>query len=302
MKRLTSVLAVATVVAVCFLSSSVAHAQATRTWVSGVGDDANPCSRTAPCKTFAGAISKTAAGGEISALDPGGFGAVTITKSITINGDGTLAGILASFVNGIVINAGNNDVIVLRSLSLNGGGSLGLSGVRIINAGHVRIENSTIQNFANFGIEGANGVNPVQVTVSNVSITQSGVGIKQANLANGSLIVSNTRINKGTTGIDVLGGIANVTNAVVVHQTVNGMAAQNAAVLNVTRSLVTSNNNGVNAVTAGATINLSDNDIFSNNANGVAVAGGATCNRFQNNRIFGNLMNILGVCTAQNPQ
>src|SRR3954452_3521594 len=70
------------------------HAQATRTWVSGVGDDANPCSRTAPCKTFAGAISKTADKGEISVLDPGGFGAVTITKGITINGEGTLAGIL----------------------------------------------------------------------------------------------------------------------------------------------------------------------------------------------------------------
>src|SRR2546421_7915819 len=79
--------------------STMAQAQATRTWVSGVGDDANPCSRTAPCKTFAGAISKTAAGGEISVLDPGGFGAVTITKAITIDGEGTLAGILNATVN-----------------------------------------------------------------------------------------------------------------------------------------------------------------------------------------------------------
>ena len=70
------------------VAGSLAHAQATRTWVSGVGDDANPCSRTAPCKTFAGAISKTAAGGEINVLDPGGFGAVTITKSITISSRG----------------------------------------------------------------------------------------------------------------------------------------------------------------------------------------------------------------------
>src|SRR5437762_12810928 len=93
------------------LAASV-QAQATRTWVSGVGDDANPCSRTAPCKTYAGAISKTAAGGEISTLDPGGFGAVTITKSITINGDGTLAGILAAGTNGVIINAGVNDVVV----------------------------------------------------------------------------------------------------------------------------------------------------------------------------------------------
>src|SRR6266568_3695702 len=96
-----------------FAFASMAQAQATRTWVSGVGDDANPCSRTAPCKTFAGAISKTAAGGEISVLDPGGFGAVTITKSITIDGDGTLAGILASLTNGIIVNAGVNDKVVI---------------------------------------------------------------------------------------------------------------------------------------------------------------------------------------------
>ena len=74
-----------------FACAAPAQAQATRTWVSGVGDDANPCSRTAPCKTFAGAISKTAASGEIDCLDPGGFGAVTITKAITIKCDGPTA-------------------------------------------------------------------------------------------------------------------------------------------------------------------------------------------------------------------
>src|SRR5437870_9877862 len=103
--------------------TSVAHGQATRTWVSGVGDDANPCSRTAPCKTFAGAISKTAAGGEIDALDPGGFGTVTITKSITIDGGGgQVASVLASGVNGIIVNAGMNDVVILRNLRINGAG------------------------------------------------------------------------------------------------------------------------------------------------------------------------------------
>src|SRR5207253_8119005 len=87
-----------------FAFASMAQAQATRTWVSGVGDDANPCSRTAPCKTFAGAISKTAKDGEISVLDPGGFGAVTITKAITIDGGGgQVASVLVSGTNGIVI-------------------------------------------------------------------------------------------------------------------------------------------------------------------------------------------------------
>src|SRR5205809_7233943 len=103
-----------------FAFAAMAQAQATRTWDSGVGDDANPCSRTAPCKTFAGAISKTAPSGEIDALDPGGVGAVTITKSITLDCSGTFGSILAAGTNGITVNAGVNDRIVLRGLSING--------------------------------------------------------------------------------------------------------------------------------------------------------------------------------------
>src|ERR1700736_5478863 len=109
--------------AACFCAmSSAAQAQATRTWVSGVGDDANPCSRTAPCKTFPGAISKTAAGGEIDALDPGGFGTVNITKSITIECDIGPGSILATSTTGISINANAaSDVIYIRNLNINGG-------------------------------------------------------------------------------------------------------------------------------------------------------------------------------------
>src|SRR5262245_60054141 len=98
--------ACAAVLLVC--AQMPAHAQASRTWVSGLGDDAMPCSRSAPCKTFAGAIGRTIAGGEISVLDPGGYGPVTITKSISIfsdSGSGE-AGILANGVNGIIVAAG----------------------------------------------------------------------------------------------------------------------------------------------------------------------------------------------------
>ncbi len=133
------------------LSASVASAQASRTWVSGVGDDANPCSRTAPCKTFAGAISKTAAGGEISVLDPGGYGAVTITKSITINGTGTLAGILAAGTNGIIINALSSDTVVIKNISIVGFGT-GLNGIRVLNAGAVHVEGVEISGFSQRGI------------------------------------------------------------------------------------------------------------------------------------------------------
>src|SRR6202045_4738960 len=105
------------------LASAPAHAQATRTWVSGVGDDANPCSRTAPCKTFAGAISKTAAAGEINVLDPGGYGAVTITKSIRIISDNIEAGVLVSGTNGIVVNVASTDNVLLDGLDIEGLGT-----------------------------------------------------------------------------------------------------------------------------------------------------------------------------------
>ena len=114
--------------------ASPASAQATRTWVSGVGDDANPCSPTAPCKTFAGAISKTAAAGEINVLDPGGYGAVTITKSIRIISDHIEAGVLVSGTNGIIVNVASTDNVLLDGLDIEGLGT-GLNGVQIIGAG-----------------------------------------------------------------------------------------------------------------------------------------------------------------------
>lgn len=127
-------------------------AQATRTWVSGVGDDANPCSRTAPCKTFAGAISKTAAGGEISVLDPGGYGAVTITKAITIDGGaGIVASVLASGTNGVVVMAGPNDNVILRNLSVNGAG-MGLTGISFRAGRSLRLQNVKVDRFIGPGL------------------------------------------------------------------------------------------------------------------------------------------------------
>jgi parallel beta helix pectate lyase-like protein len=137
--------------------STIAHAQATRTWVSGVGDDVNPCSRTAPCKTFAGTISKTATGGEINVLDPGSFGAVTITKAISIKSDHVEAGTLASGTNGIIINTPAGAKVLLQGLDiegLNGTPSApGLNGVKIISASKVTIQGCSIRNFSQFGVD-----------------------------------------------------------------------------------------------------------------------------------------------------
>jgi hypothetical protein len=128
-----------------------AQAQATRTWVSGVGDDANPCSRTAPCKTFAGAISKTAPGGEINVLDPGGFGAVTITQSISITSVGFEAGVLVSGTNGIIVSVADTDKVLLEGLDIEGLGT-GLDGVKIIGGGKTTIRGCSIRNFTQNGI------------------------------------------------------------------------------------------------------------------------------------------------------
>jgi hypothetical protein len=132
-------------------ATTPASAQATRTWVSGVGDDANPCSRTAPCKTFAGAISKTIANGEINVLDPGGFGAVTITKSITIRSDHIEAGVLVSGTNGINVAAGATDTVVLEGLDIDGVGT-GLNGVNFSSGLQVYIIRCTIRRFTQNGV------------------------------------------------------------------------------------------------------------------------------------------------------
>src|ERR1044071_5172603 len=148
------------VAAFIFAVASMAQAQATRTWVSGVGDDVNPCSRTAPCKTFAGAISKTAAGGEIDALDPGGFGTVTITKSILIDGTNGagFGSILNSGVNGVNVNDSatatpNTIVVRLRNLSINGAGTtLGTNGIVFTSGAQLSVENCRILNDSGDGM------------------------------------------------------------------------------------------------------------------------------------------------------
>ena len=218
---------------VLLLPSTAAQAQATRTWVSGVGDDANPCSRTAPCKTFAGAISKTATNGEISVLDPGGFGAVTITKSISIVAEGAEGGVLAAATNGIIINAGATGVVNLQGLVIEGAGT-GLNGIRVLSAGNVFIRNCIIRGFqagTGLGIDiEPNSLSRVFVTDTAISKNIGGILAKPAaggtarvvldrvhvvnhtgialnsDGANSSMFVNNSNISFNATGFQAING------------------------------------------------------------------------------------------------
>jgi hypothetical protein len=176
MNYFRSALRVSLVVAVISAFASLAQAQATRTWVSGVGDDVNPCSRTAPCKTFNGAMSKTALGGVINAIDSGGFGTVTITKSITIDGSGVLAGILGAMTNGININIGDPKdtakAVRIRGLTIDGVGT-GIQGINVVAANSVTIEDTVIDGFTKNGINALAG----DVYVTNTAIRNNGTGI-----------------------------------------------------------------------------------------------------------------------------
>jgi hypothetical protein len=286
MKALGTVLAV---VALALLAVPAAEAQATRTWVSGVGDDANPCSRTAPCKTFAGAISKTAAGGEISVLDPGGFGAVTITKSITINGEGTLGGILASVVNGVIVNAGVNDKVVLRNISIHAPNN-GLNGVRFLAGRHLILDNVTISGFTTRGVDVALANNG-DFLIRNSRINNCVTGVRATTTSGLALgTIENTTFQGQSTGIDVAGNArVNVHDSVITGHTLNGVIASvGSAVVNIEGTLVGFNSGtGINASVSGSTIRVSNSEIY-NNTTGIAIAGGATVASSGDNRVAGN--------------
>jgi hypothetical protein len=291
--RKTLIFVFIAILTLCF--ASMAQAQATRTWVSGVGDDANPCSRTAPCKTFAGAISKTAIGGEISVLDPGGFGAVTITKSITINGEGTLAGILAAGTVGVIINPSSTSVVTLRNISIHGAGT-GTDGIRILNGAKVNIENCTIQGFTNQGIDITPSTAGLiqQIVVSGSDIrhnTQQGIQILPTGTAHAQLVVRECLINgNGATAVDVAG---NTNSAAIHNSTLQGNLVGAQVQLTTSELFIDGcmiSNNSLAGITTGLagqtpTTFLTRSSVV-NNASG--ITGNGTTTGLTNNVVAGN--------------
>ncbi len=287
--------------------ASSAQAQATRTWVSGVGDDANPCSRTAPCKTFAGAISKTAASGEIDVLDPGGFGAVTITKAITIAAEGPgEGGVAASGTNGITINAGVNDVVILRGLQIDGAplSSTAINGVRFLAGAVLEIQNSTIRNFVagmpnGYGVyfvpsaNAGTGATPTQLIITDSTITNNGAvsastggGILVQPTLAASVLVSlnNVNIVNGTLGYRA---DASLTSGTINTSINNSMIANNAF------AGVSAFTFGAASGTAASTIDLKGTTIANNGGAGVNSNGTNASMRLIGSTITGNKTGVV---------
>lgn len=289
--------------------SSLALAQATRTWVSGVGDDANPCSRTAPCKTFAGAIAKTAPGGEIDVLDPGGFGALTITKSISIEADGLIAGVLVSGTNGFVVSAGVNDVVMIRGLTFEGLGT-GLTGISILQAGKVFIQDCHINGFTNFGIDFKPPNNGSQLFVTNTTVrnngnftANSGGGIIVEPTATGGVTATLNNVNMYSNifGLQVRDGSDVVAKSSIASD--NKFAGFNLSVTTVAANLfvdqVVSFSNGTVGLQSqgtGATARMTQSS-FTGNGTGVSQLTGGILGSFSNNYIAGNTSDIVGTIT-----
>jgi hypothetical protein len=281
--------------------TSMANAQS-RTWVSGVGDDLNPCSRTAPCKTFAGAISKTAANGEIDCLDPGGFGTVTITKSITIDGThgGGFGSILSAGTNGINVNdsataSPNTIIVVLRNLSIQGAGT-GFDGIRFVSGKTVHVENCVISGMRGNGTN-SDGIEVAltagtgqRLYVKNTKIEDNtGDGIKASNTAGASTVqvivedsivsTCNDGITSGTNSKFILNRSSFLGNSVTGVGAAGGSQG-----IELESCLMQGNSNGL-AVVAGTS--RIANCRITNNTNGIVFAGGVV-QTFGDNKVFGN--------------
>ncbi|HEX8212227.1 MAG TPA: hypothetical protein VF584_18770 [Longimicrobium sp.] len=253
--------------AVALAAPSAASAQATRTWVSGVGDDANPCSRTAPCKTFAGAISKTAAGGEIDCLDSGGFGTLTITKSITIDCNGVVGSSLFALAPSAFTINGTDIVVTLRNIQMNGVGT-GTTGVRFVNGRRLVLENVLI-----------------------TGATQAGVRVLAMPGA-GHLVINNSQIINNSTGIRTAHGVTSIVNSTIAGNQIFGLIAENTGVINADDNLIAVNGiavqagDGSGAGQTNAFVNISNNGVHGNLTAFVCAGGfvaSDSSNRLSNN-------------------
>lgn len=286
-----------------FVSPLVGGA-AQRTFVSTGGSDGNPCSLAQPCRSFASAIAQTDPGGELIVLDSGGYGAVAVTKAVSIVAPpGVYAGISVFSGDGVTVNAGASDTVVLRGLSINGQG--GATGVNVLQAARVRVESCTISGLSGSGIVHAAGAAEV-IALDSVVRDNGASGLRLA--VSGRLVVDHTRSeHNGAYGLDVAPSVAitpamaTVSDSVFVGNAQSGVnvvagVANSRAFIHIERSILSQNTgDGFSASTqasgAVAVVMLSRNAISRNFGAGASIAGtvaGTMTAHFSDNAIASN--------------
>jgi len=300
-------------VAISALAAAPAHAQATRTWVSALGDNDNPCSRTAPCQTFAGALAKTLPGGEISVLDAGGFGAVTIDQAVSIVADGVEGGILASSGNGIVVAAGASDVVSIRGLQIEGAGT-GFNGIKFTSGAALHVENCVIRGFQSFTAGNGNGIAFFPTGNSKLLVTDTivekngnagtggGILVQPTGSGSAKVALSGVTLNGNSFGFradgrqstnmaGIQGGIYDTTasgNAGNAFSAITVPGFQGVSLMLSHTSAFANNTQAVFANGALAQVFISD-FIATANGTGLLVANGANILSHGNNSVSGNV-------------
>jgi hypothetical protein len=272
------------------MGSSLAAFGQTRTWVSGTGSDANPCSRTAPCQTFAGAFNKTGTHGEISALDPSGFGTLNATKGITLNGTGTLASILAAGTTGVIVNAPATDTVIVRDISINGANT-GTNGVRYLAGKALTLDHVWI-----YGFNGATG-RGIDMNLTNngnlrvidsriQNVLEDGIRVNTTVGLAEAAIIRSIITDCGGDGMEVLANArVGVFGSQIFHSTANGVNATGlGSATNLDDVFISNNATGIR--NAASSTRVSDS-IIANNSTGLSVIGG-TIDSFQGNSLIGN--------------
>ncbi|HUR99617.1 MAG TPA: hypothetical protein VMZ26_16245 [Pyrinomonadaceae bacterium] len=284
MISLKSTLKIFTFFVFVFAAASMTQAQATRTWVSGVGDDVNPCSRTAPCKTFAGAISKTAMNGEINCLDPAGYGSITVTKSITIDCEDTQGSILAAGVNGVIVNITNaadpKKAFKIRGISINGAGT-GINGIRILAANTVHVDEVVIDGMTQHGVSIETTTGAPKVFIQDTHIRSvSGNGVNSFVIGGGvKLDISNSQLGATATGLSLSNNTAATISHSVVAGNTTGIVASNASAA-VFDCTISNNTTGISALSGGNVRVMST--MITSNGTGVSLGGGSVVSHISN--------------------
>jgi hypothetical protein len=298
MTRTTIVMAAGLAVAV-MLPAASAQAQAPRTFVSAAGSDSNPCSFAAPCRHFQAAVNATSLGGEVDALDPAGYGPITITQAITIEGQGWSYIAPPANGNGITINAVSGNVAI-HGVSLNGVGITGpTNGIQFNSGGSLNVRDSVIQNFSNIGIIfEPNSSTLSQLFVSNTLVSDNGsdgIAINPGGSGTTTGVLDHVEAENNGSGIFV-GSFTQTVNMTVSDSVSANNAGSGIQVFSIVgmvsvmvRNATIANNagNGLEADSTGATIRVTRSTI-TGNATGWAVSSPGVVSSYADNNIDGN--------------